>query len=369
MFLSSDPGAAASGSRRGRSAGARRTGVRAARGGAAARRRGARLEAAPRALRLAIRFELAAVDRFVDLFFDAFLLDDLRDFAAVFVVFRRFLAMRAPPVECARILSDKLIARVPILRSFLLFLLLVSARPVFADQYGAVPAAGELRMPFQRGTVEISVIGGVTLPVSLFRAKSDHQIAMASVAFGRVMAGGPGRGNFELLVEATPFFHVRQPDLVRGWSVAPLFLRWNFPPPGPPRRPHICRREQQPALHDAARSGSNDGVQLHGAGGVRRQVRGRAPPRMARRVPLSTHLKQGTDDAQSGGQLQFPLSGPQFSPLAQSHGSVRPGRSSDISVAHPGRLAPPTARRVTLRPAITSTAVSPSWWNRTRLSQ
>ena len=231
MFLSSDPGAPASGSRRGRSA-ARRTAGRAARGGAAARRRGERLAAAPRALRLAIRFELRAVDRFVDLFFDAFLLDDLRDFAAVFVVFRRFLAMRAPPVECARILSDKLIARVPILRSFLLFLLIVFARPVFADQFGAAPAAGE-RMPFQRGTVEISVIGGVTLPVSLFRAKSDHQIAMASVAVGRVMAGGPGRGNFELLVEATPFFTVRQPDLVRGWSVAPLFLRWNFPPVGP----------------------------------------------------------------------------------------------------------------------------------------
>src|SRR5688572_8793092 len=114
MFLSSDPGAATSGSRRGLSA-ARRTAGRAARGGAAARRRGERLAAAPRALRLAIRFELRAVDRFVDLFFDAFLLDDLRDFAAVFVVFRRFLAMRAPPVECARILSDKLIARVPIL--------------------------------------------------------------------------------------------------------------------------------------------------------------------------------------------------------------------------------------------------------------
>ena len=221
------------GSLRGRSGAARFTAGRAARGGAAARRRGERLEAAPRALRLAIRFELRAVDRFVDLFFDAFLLDDLRDFAAVFVVFRRFLAMRAPPVECARILSDKLIERVPILRPFLLILLIVSARPVLADQFGAVPAAGESRMPFQRGTVEISVIGGVTLPVSLFRAKSDHQVAMASVSVGRVMAGGPGRGNFELLVEATPFFHIRQPDLVRGWSVAPLFLRWNFPPVGP----------------------------------------------------------------------------------------------------------------------------------------
>ncbi len=84
-------------------------------------------------------------------------------------------------------------------------------------------------MPFEKGTIEISVIGGVSLPVSLFRAKSDHQLAMASLAIGRVMAGGPGKGSLELLVDVTPFFQVRQPDLVRGWSVAPLFVRWNFP--------------------------------------------------------------------------------------------------------------------------------------------
>ena len=48
-----------------------------------------------------------------------FLLEALRDFAAVFAVFRRFLAMRAPPVEWARILSDKLVARVLILRVLL----------------------------------------------------------------------------------------------------------------------------------------------------------------------------------------------------------------------------------------------------------
>jgi hypothetical protein len=43
------------------------------------------------------------------------------------------------------------------------------------------------------------------------------------------MAGGPGKGSLELLLDVTPFFQVRQPDLVRGWSVAPLFVRWNFP--------------------------------------------------------------------------------------------------------------------------------------------
>jgi hypothetical protein len=59
----------------------------------------ARRGAARRTLRLAIRFALRFVDRFAVFFFDAFLLDGLRDFAAVFAVFRRFLAMRAPPDE------------------------------------------------------------------------------------------------------------------------------------------------------------------------------------------------------------------------------------------------------------------------------
>ena len=87
-------------------------------------------------------------------------------------------------------------------------------------------------MSFERGTVELSVIGGVSLPVSLFRAKSDHQLALASFSIGRVMAGHAGRGSLELLVEVSPVIQVRQPDRVRGWSVAPLFIRWNFPPAG-----------------------------------------------------------------------------------------------------------------------------------------
>ena len=130
----------------------------------------------------------------------------------------------------ARILSDKLLARVLILRLFCSFLLVaLAAQPVFADQAGASSPAAEPRMPFEKGTIEISVIGGTSLPISLFRAKSDRQLTMASLAIGRVMAGGPGMGSLELLVDVTPFFQVRQPDLVRGWSVAPLFVRWNFP--------------------------------------------------------------------------------------------------------------------------------------------
>jgi hypothetical protein len=130
----------------------------------------------------------------------------------------------------ARILSDKLIERVLILLVLLSFLLVVHAHTVFADQTGtAITPATEPRMPFEKGTIEVSVVGGASLPVSLFRAKRDHQLAMASLAVGRVMAGGPGKGSLELFVDVTPFFQVRQPDLVRGWSVAPLFVRWNFP--------------------------------------------------------------------------------------------------------------------------------------------
>ena len=117
-----------------------------------------------------------------------------------------------------------------ILRVLLSLLFVLPTNPLFADQAGAarVPEV-DPRMPFEKGTIEISIVGGVSLPTSLFRAKADHQVAMASLAIGRVMAGGPGKGSLELLVDVTPFFQVRQPDLVRGWSVAPLFVRWNFP--------------------------------------------------------------------------------------------------------------------------------------------
>jgi hypothetical protein len=115
-----------------------------------------------------------------------------------------------------------------ILRLVLFFLIGVAARP-------AVAQSGDAPMPFEKGTVEISVIGGTSLPVSTFRANSDHQLSLVSLTVGRVMAGGPGKGSFELLFDVTPFIQVRQPDAVRGWSLAPLFLRWNFPAMGQAR--------------------------------------------------------------------------------------------------------------------------------------
>jgi hypothetical protein len=72
-------------------------------GRAAAARRGAARRALRFAERLADRFAGRArfVRRDALIFFEPFLLADLRDLAAVFAFFRRFLAMRAPPSEWA----------------------------------------------------------------------------------------------------------------------------------------------------------------------------------------------------------------------------------------------------------------------------
>jgi hypothetical protein len=136
----------------------------------------------------------------------------------------------------ARILSDKLLVRVPIIQLILSSILLVAAAgSAAADQDAPEPSPGGTRMPFERGTIEVSILGGTSLPIPLFEANGDHQLSMVSLAIGRVMAGRPGRGSLELLFDVTPFLQVRQPDAVRGWSFAPLWVRWNFPPAGASR--------------------------------------------------------------------------------------------------------------------------------------
>ena len=75
-------------------------------GAAAGVRRRAARGAARRALRLGVFFALRLGVRLAIVFFfvfDGFLLEALRDFAAFFAAFLRFLAMRAPPVEWARV--------------------------------------------------------------------------------------------------------------------------------------------------------------------------------------------------------------------------------------------------------------------------
>jgi Lipid A 3-O-deacylase (PagL) len=118
--------------------------------------------------------------------------------------------------------------RVLILRLVPFLVLCFAARPAHADDDGRVQSTGD--RGFERGTVEMSVIAGTSLPTTLFRADADRHLTLASFAVGRVLTGGPEAGNLELLVDVAPFLQVRQPDIVWGWSVAPLFIRWNFPP-------------------------------------------------------------------------------------------------------------------------------------------
>lgn len=93
-------------------------------------------------------------------------------------------------------------------------------------------APSDAPMPFEKGTVEITLVGGTSLPISAFRADPDDKLALVSLQIGRVMTGGPTGNNLELILDATPFIRVRQPEPVRGWAVSPLFIRWNFPPAG-----------------------------------------------------------------------------------------------------------------------------------------
>lgn len=110
-----------------------------------------------------------------------------------------------------------------------LIVLFAAVTPGFSGQ--SAPAS-DPPMPFEKGAVEISILGGTSLPVSTFRADPDRNITMASFQVGRVMTGSTTGNNLQLIIDGTPFIHVRQPDTVRGWSVSPLFIRWNFPRAG-----------------------------------------------------------------------------------------------------------------------------------------
>jgi hypothetical protein len=110
-----------------------------------------------------------------------------------------------------------------------LIFLLVAVTPGVSGQNAQ---ASDPSMPFEKGAVEISVLGGTSLPVSAFRADPDYKITMASLQIGRVLTGGTHGNNLQLIIDGSPFIYVRQPDAVRGWSVSPLFIRWNFPPAG-----------------------------------------------------------------------------------------------------------------------------------------
>jgi hypothetical protein len=88
------------------------------------------------------------------------------------------------------------------------------SEPVFADQ--------------GKGSIERSVIAGTSLPITLFRAHRDRRLTMGAFQLGRVMTGERRAGNFELLLEISPFMWVHQPQNAFGLTASPLHMRWNF---------------------------------------------------------------------------------------------------------------------------------------------
>ena len=101
---------------------------------------------------------------------------------------------------------------------------------IFVATVVASAQNGRERLRFERGAVELSVLGGASIPVSWLRARPNRRLSMGSFSIGRVMSGNPRSGNFEMLVDVTPLFQIRQPDAAFGFAVSPLFLRWNFRP-------------------------------------------------------------------------------------------------------------------------------------------
>jgi len=135
---------------------------------------------------------------------------------------------------------DKLPARVPTSAERITRLTRAVASVLFAMALGSgaswaqTPAgtASNNRGVLRKGAVEIGAIGGFTLPVSWLRAHSDRRITMASFDIGRVMTDeigdAPLGGNFEFLLEITPFLVLEQPTHTFGLTVSPLHMRWNF---------------------------------------------------------------------------------------------------------------------------------------------
>jgi hypothetical protein len=116
----------------------------------------------------------------------------------------------------------------------IILFLVVHSNDLLADQAIPSQTTGEAGGQLQKGTVETSIIGGVTLPTTLFRARRERRLVMGSLQIGRVLTPtfghGPLGGNFEMLVEMTPLMLVWQPDRAFGLAVSPLHLRWNFLP-------------------------------------------------------------------------------------------------------------------------------------------
>jgi len=94
------------------------------------------------------------------------------------------------------------------------------------------PVLAEPGFPLVKGTIELSGLGGTTLPISLFRAHKDRRLTLGAFQMGRLMTTDHGRspfwGSFELVVEVAPVVVLRQPEDTFGVTASPLHMRWNF---------------------------------------------------------------------------------------------------------------------------------------------
>ena len=90
------------------------------------------------------------------------------------------------------------------------------SEPAFADQ--------------GKGSIERSVIAGTSLPMTLFRAHPDRRLTTAAFQLGRVMTNDRSAGNFELLLEISPFLWAHQPENAFGVTASPVHMRWNVGP-------------------------------------------------------------------------------------------------------------------------------------------
>jgi hypothetical protein len=114
----------------------------------------------------------------------------------------------------------------------------ITSTAVLMAQSSKTPVAEGPPSPLRKGALETSIIGGTTLPISLFRAHKDRHLTMAALQIGRVLTRHRGErpfgGNFELMIEAAPLVVLRQPEQTLGITVSPLHLRWNFRPSARP---------------------------------------------------------------------------------------------------------------------------------------
>jgi hypothetical protein len=86
-------------------------------------------------------------------------------------------------------------------------------------------------VPYEKGALDFTFIGGGALPVDWLDANSERRMALVAFELGRMMTGphgpGPLSGQFEMLLQAMPIV-VRGPQDFWGVGLTPLFLRWNF---------------------------------------------------------------------------------------------------------------------------------------------